>query len=255
MDEDAAAGEPTEPTRTDSTGTAARLVYGTVSDKTFASKRKKESNALAHFSYYLQNKRGIQTPVNDLAPEQIDHDLMGGFLKYLAEDAKRYLKDDSELIAMGSATGYASSVKVYLCNRYRDRTPPPTLARENWSTLLREMSSILVQRHRKDGTKIMNPHESSKEEDRVSIALLCVWKGDVKSAEFLYLNSSMFHCAGRGSECAGTRNDHLSVDITHEPFMDYPMLKHWMPRHKNNKVQVLDIACHRVSRSAVYFPT
>jgi Uma2 family endonuclease len=37
---------------------------------------------------------------------------MGGFLKYLAEDARRYLKEDGELLAMGSATGYASAVNI-----------------------------------------------------------------------------------------------------------------------------------------------
>jgi hypothetical protein len=249
MDEQAAA-EPTE-----FRGTSGRLVYGTVSDKSLGSKRKKEKNALAHFSLYLKIKRGMETPIKDLPPDQIDHDLMGGFLKYLAEDARRYLKEDGDRISMGSATGYASAVKVYLCNLHRDRTPPPTLAKENWSSLLREMSSMLVQRHRKEGTQMVKPHDSSTAEDRKGMALLCVWKGDITSAEFLFLDSCMYHCAGRGSECAGTRTQHLSVEMTHEPFMDYPMLKHWMPRHKNSKVQVLDIACHRVSCSTVNFST
>jgi hypothetical protein len=66
----------------------ARVVYGTVSDKCLASKQKKESNALAHFSVYLKSKRGIHTPIEFLPYDQIDHDLMGGFLKYLAEDAR-----------------------------------------------------------------------------------------------------------------------------------------------------------------------
>jgi hypothetical protein len=233
----------------------ARVVYGTVSDKCLASKQKKESNALAHFSVYLKSKRGIHTPIEFLPYDQIDHDLMGGFLKYLAEDARRYLKEDGDLLAMGSATGYASAVKIYLCNHHRDRAPPPTLAKENWAILVREMSSMLVQRHRKEGTQTVKPHDSSTDEDRKGMALLCVWKGDVTSAEFLFLDSCMFHCAGRGSECAGTRTHHLSVEMTHEPFMDYPILKHWMPRHKNSKVQVLDIACHRVSPSNVYFCT
>jgi hypothetical protein len=50
MDEQAAA-EPTE-----FRGTSGRLVYGTVSDKSLGSKRKKEKNALAHFSLYLKIK-------------------------------------------------------------------------------------------------------------------------------------------------------------------------------------------------------
>jgi hypothetical protein len=55
MDEQAVA----EPTA------AARLLYGTVSDKKFASKRKKESNALTHFGFYLSKKRGIETPIKN----------------------------------------------------------------------------------------------------------------------------------------------------------------------------------------------
>jgi hypothetical protein len=39
-----------------------RLAYGTVSDKKFASKKKKEANALKHFQLYLIKMRGIQTP-------------------------------------------------------------------------------------------------------------------------------------------------------------------------------------------------
>jgi hypothetical protein len=166
MDEQAAA-VPAEPTKFRGTSSAC-LVHGTVSDKSLASKRKKESNALAHFSFYLKIKRGIQTPIKDLPPDQIDHDLMGGFLKYLAEDARRYLKEDGDLISMGSATGYASAVKVYLCNLHQDRTPPLTLTKENWSSLLKEMSSMLLQRHQKEGTQMVKPHDSSMAED---------WKG------------------------------------------------------------------------------
>jgi hypothetical protein len=123
MDDQDGAAEPTSTTRTP---------YGTVSDKKFASKRKKEGNALKHFECYLRTKRGIHTPPKDIPTDQIDHDLMGGFLKYLAQDARKYLKEDGELISMGSATGYASSVKVYLCSIHRDRAPPPTLEKENW---------------------------------------------------------------------------------------------------------------------------
>jgi hypothetical protein len=241
MDQEASA----EPTSAD------RLPYGTVSDKKFASKRKKESNALKHFAVYLSKMRGIEIPIKDIPPDQIDHDLMGGFLKYLAEDAKKYHQDDGDLIFIGSATGYASSIKVYLCIIHRDQAPPATLARENWSILLREMSSILVQRHRKAGTPMVSPHESSTDEDREAMALLCVWKADAKSAEFLFLDLCMYHCAGRGSECAGTRKQHLKVEMKHEMFMDYPMLSHWMSRDKNSKVQQLDIACHRVSQYAL----
>lgn len=226
-----------------------RLAYGTVSDKKFASKKKKEANALKHFQFYLIKMRGIQTPIKDILPGQIDHDLMGGFLKYLAVDARKYLNEDGDLISMGTATGYASSVKVYLCSIHRNRTPPPTLAKENWSTLLREMSSILVQHHRKEGTPMVNPHESSTDEDREVMALLCVWKADSHSSEFLFLDSCMYHCAGRGSECAGARKQHIHVEKKHEMFMDYPMLTQWMSRDKNSKVQLLDIACHRVRKA------
>lgn len=250
MDEHAAAAEPSTPEPAAAVPTAAsRLLYGTVSDKKFSSKRKKENNALAHFVFYLSKKQGIETPVKNLLPEEIDHDLMGGFLKYLAEDARKYLKEDEGFPSLSSAMGYASSVKVFLCSIHHDRTPPPVLAKDNWSILLREMSSILVQRHKKTGTAMVYPHESSTDEDRKAMALLCVWKGDMNSAEFLYLNSSMYHCAGRGSECAGTRKQHLHVQMKHEMFMDYPMLSHWMSRDKDSKVQQLDIACHRVSQS------
>jgi hypothetical protein len=109
------------------------------------------------------------------------------------------------------------------------------------------MSSILIQRHKKDGTPTVNPHESSTDEDREGMALLCVWKADTDSAEFLFLDSCMYHCAGRGSECAGSRKQHLRVEKKHEMFMDYPMLIHWMSRDKNSHVQKLDIACHKVS--------
>jgi hypothetical protein len=221
--------------------------------KKIASKRKKEGTALTHFGFYLSKKRGIATPIKDIPPDQIDHDLMGGFLKYLALDARKYFKEDGDLISMGSATGYASSVKVYLCSIHRDRAPPPTLGKENWSILMREMSSILVQRHRKAGTPMVKPHESSTDGDRKGLALLCVWKADIDSAEFLFLDSCMYHCAGCGSECAGTRKQHLHVAMKHEMFMDYPMLSHWMSRDKNSKVQELDIACHRVSQSMSSF--
>jgi hypothetical protein len=156
---------------------------------------------------------------------------------------------------MGSATGYASSIKVYLCSIHRDKAPPPTLAKENWSILLREMSTILVHRHKKDGTPTVNPHESSTDEDREAMAMLCVWKADTDSAEFLFLGSCMYHCAGRGSECAGSRKNHLRVVKKHEAFMDYRMLNHWMSRDKNTIVQKLDIACHRVSQSMSFLPT
>jgi hypothetical protein len=76
MDEDGAAVAPTANTT--------RLAYGTVSDKKFSSKRKKEANALKHFQCYLK-KRGIQTLPKDIPVAEIDHDLMGGFLKYMEQ--------------------------------------------------------------------------------------------------------------------------------------------------------------------------
>jgi hypothetical protein len=178
MDEHAAAAEPStpEPPAAAVPTAASRLLYGTVSDKKFSSKRKKENKALAHFVFYLSKKRGIETPVKNLLPEEIDHDLMGGFLKYLAEDARKYLKEDEDFLSLSSAMGYASSVKVFLCSIHCDRTPPPTLAKDNWSILLREMSSILVQRHKKTGTAMVKPHESSTDEDHKGMALNGAWK-------------------------------------------------------------------------------
>lgn len=101
-----------------------------------------------------------------------------------------------------------------------------------------------------------NPHEASTDEDRESLALTCVWKGDADSAEFYALNVVMYHAPGRhapgqSSEVARSQKQHLTVKEKHEPFLNYPVVSHWLQQHKNNKEQDLDMFPHRVSDSGV----
>jgi hypothetical protein len=210
------------------------------------SKHGKENNSVKHFAYYLKNHREFKPPT-DLDYEDITHDLMGGFMHYLANDAHQYCNPEKELLMFNSTLGYASAAKGYIINKFRDQDVPACLKPEHWSKLLFQMTSTFYERARRSGDPLVNPHEASTPEDREALATMCVWKGDASGAEFFFLNTAMMQCVGRGSEVAASRKKDLSAPQQTEPTINYEIINHYLQHHKNNKDQDLSIFPHRVS--------
>lgn len=221
--------------------------YGNILDNVSNSKASKESSAIKHFKLYLTKHRKCTTLPELLPFSSINSDLIGGFMKYLGEDAHAYLDDTNDLLSYETASGYASSVKGYFVSRFRDHGTPPVMQAESWKQLRLELSKIFVNRHKKKGTPMSSPRECSTDEDRDSISVVGLWDGSSQAAEFMFLNVSMFSASGRGSEVAGTRKSHLKHQMYNEEYIRYPRINLYIQRSKNAKEQDLGMYIHRVS--------
>ena len=104
-------------------------------------------------------------------------DLIGNFFNYLAFDAAKYLNKKKGLIAYDSATGYASAIKVYFLNRFRDKQPLLVFADPQWRKLRNLLLTKCKERARRTGQRITTPKVASTNDDREAMADACLWFG------------------------------------------------------------------------------
>ena len=228
--------------------------YGNITNHTTKSRKDKESNALTHFKYYLIHHRNYNTDVEDIQFDSVNDDLIGGFMEYLAKDAHKYCNPAKDLLAFESATGYASSVKAYFCEKFKHQgyiVSPRVFQEDSWRPMRRQLQSVFRDRNRLTGEKMSNPRPHSTDQDRDTVALVCVWKGDATSSEFWALGNTMYAGAGRGSEVASARKVHFTIIQSQERYLSYPRCNLWVQRSKNGVSQDLAMYIHRVRTAPV----
>jgi len=173
-------------------------------------------------------------------------DLIGNFFNYLAFDASKYKKNKG-LIAYDSATGYASAVKVFFLNRFRDKQPLLVFCDPSWRKLRNLLHTKFKERARRTGQRITTPKVASTDDDRKAMANACFWLGTAEAAEFHGLNVSLYHLIGRGREVSTLKPEDLSVTSANEDHLNHQVISVSIQRDKDGPLQELAIYPHRHS--------
>lgn len=239
--------DPVEEEEEEEDGPVVLAPYGSMEPRD--SKAAKQAYGLLHFDHYLKHHREAPWADHTQVPyENLNHDLIEGFMNYLGKDAHQRRNPALPLLMFHSATGYASSVKTYYCTvLYKDRPTPPVFEQAKWHTLRKDLCKMVVDRVKAEGSKLANSKAAATLEDIAQMALLCLWLGNGRAAEFLAIQSSMVTFSGRGSEVAGMRKDHLTAQFHSEQYMDYTRVKQFIHRHKTSVEQDCASYPHRVS--------
>ena len=149
-------------------------------------------------------------------------------------------------LSLNSSIGYLSSIKSYFLNLYRKLPTPPVFQKEHWSRILSCVTSAYIEQSKATGNALVNPHDSATEEDIISMANLCAWTGSAKYANFHFLTTTMVHAAGRGSEVALAKLEHVRTRYIDEFTVKATVLNLVLNRHKTGTVQDLHIYPHKV---------
>ena len=182
-----------------------------------ASSESNSANALKHLDFFLASYcKKIKAP--PIQSRQLTYhgtktsgtyaeanvwwdDMIGFFFSYLHKDAYKYGDPEKGRIGYETATGYASSVKVFYTNKFRSCGPELNVfSPTKWRELRNKLLAQSKEETKRTGKALVNGHEASEDSDRNAIAIGCYWLGTVEAAEFLHLNNSMMHCSGRGTE-------------------------------------------------------
>lgn len=175
------------------------------------------------------------------------NDLIGNFFNYLAFEAKNYRTKDKDLLGYESATGYASAVKSYFTNKFRDETPLVVFQDANWRKLRNLLATKYSERGKRTGQRISTPREASNGDDRKAMGKACFWLGTVDSAEFHGLNVWIYHLLGRGRDVAILKPEDVSVVCVDEDVHSYRLLEVSLQRDKDGPLQELNLYPHKTS--------
>ena len=173
----------------------------------------KRTSMASHFNFCLamrtekiRNGEMVGTPIEsfeDVTWEDLNEgSIVGEWASYLQDVARKNMKINQDFISYSTATGYMSSFKCALIDKFHKKGVPAQFESQIWSQMLakiRQSKFQYAQKHKKRmfGSKIA----ASKEDNRGLVALV-LWKGSVQNAEFMMLFHSMIHNCGRGSEIA-----------------------------------------------------
>ncbi len=237
---------------------------GDIRDDQGNSHKDKQSNALKHLNYFLkmyaEQKGDTYVRAEDLTFEPTTEsigwwdDMIGCFFSYLAKHARQQCDNGRERVAYNTATGYASSVKAYYCNKFRKLpTGIPIFEANRWKALRVRLLSNYEEENRQTGKSLVNPHEASTKQDRVAIAIGCMWLNTPRSAQFLHINNTMFQYCGRGSEVSLDRRSRISTTEVIEGPYQYHILQSLLKRQKFGKETHKAIYPHKDSIHQDYY--
>lgn len=237
----------------------------------FASYDSKLLNALKHLDIFLTSYckkikapriqcrnlayHGIKTSGTFEEANMWWDDMIGNFFSYLHKDAYKYGDPDKGRISYETATGYASSVKVYFIDQFRHCGPELTVfSSTKWRELRNKLLAQFKEETKSTGKALVNGHEASEDSDRDAIAIGCYWLGSVEAAEFLHLNNTMMQCSGRGTEVSLLTKDSIKASDVNELCYSYKILKIDLTRQKDGPRQSISVYPHRDSiHQDVYF--
>jgi len=251
-------------------GTFSALTHMHIGDDMRNSKKVKQNSALSHCNNFLKSYMPAKTekkevevyvPLQELKLAQIPppksrderspewfSEMIGCFFYYLATNASKHCSSSRGRISYNTATGYASSIKAYLTNKFRDsQVEIPCFKPTIWKSLRVKLLNAFQDEKQKTGETLTNPHDASSSRDRQAIAVGCLWTNDAQFAEFWQLNNTMTHLSGRSSEVALLRVNHIEEVTVNEFNYQYEILQLLLKRHKNHKEQTLPVFPHRDS--------
>ena len=164
------------------------------------SAKAKARSAFMHCNYFLRRYMPTETkkkpkeafiPLQDLNLSKNPSDdgdcnqksaqwfseMIGCFFYYLANEAYVRCKPAYGRIAYNSATGYASSVKSYLTNKFRDiPVEIPAFKQSVWASYRAKLLNAYHEEGTKSGKSLTNPHKASTAKDWQAIAVGCMWQ-------------------------------------------------------------------------------
>ena len=127
------------------------IFYGDAHDDLLASSVDKQSNALAHFNYFLKTYcvqiginiveaaaipyRGIPHQASNNGIFEFWDKMIGAFFTYMGTSAMCYLNPKGRRLAYQSATQYCSSIKVFFANKFRNEPDIPVFQPMQWKKL------------------------------------------------------------------------------------------------------------------------
>ena len=171
--------------------------------------------------------------------------MIGSFFSYLRKDAYKCGDPDKGRGSYETATGYASSVKIYYTTKFRNSGPELNVfGTTKWRELQNRLLSQFKEETKSTGTALVNGHEASEDSDRNAIAIGCYWLGTVEAAEFLHLNNTMMQCSGRGTEVSLLTKSSIRASDVNELCYSYNILKIDLTRQKDGPRQSISIFPH-----------
>jgi hypothetical protein len=158
-----------------------------IRDKHLASSESKTANALKHLDIFLTsyckkikasliNSRqltyyGIKTSGTIEEANVWWGDMIGNFFRYLQNDAYKYGDPEKDRVMYETATGYASSVKVFYINKFRTCGPELNVfSSTKWRELCNKLLAQSKEETKRTGKALINGHEASEDSDRNAIA-------------------------------------------------------------------------------------
>jgi hypothetical protein len=237
------------------------IFYGDARDDPLASSADKQSNALAHFNFFLKTYcvqiginiveaavvpyHGIPLQSSQKATFEFWDKMIGAFFSYMGTSAMCFLNPKGRRLAYQSATQYCSSVKVFFTNKFRNETPIPVFQPEQWKKLRDNLRGKYREGSRASGKPMTEGKASSTHEDREAMATGCIWLGTAESAEFWHLLNTSYHCSGRGSEVSLVTPDGTTIFEVNEDVYRYSILQTDVQRQKDGPFQSVKIYPHR----------
>jgi uncharacterized protein YdbL (DUF1318 family) len=180
--------------------------------------------------------------------------MFGHFFTYLARYAYKSNNKAKGRVAHETASGYASSLKAYYENKFRDSGLEISVFRESiWRKLRAQLYAQYQEHKRLTGEKLVNPHEASSDKDQRAIATGCIWSNSATAAEFWHINNSMTHFSGRCSEVALNLKSHIRPIQMNELNHTYNTIEVSLNRHKNGVEQQIPVFVHRDHWSQCFF--
>jgi hypothetical protein len=210
-----------------------------------ASTKEKANNALKHFEFYASQHFGKIIKADNVSYDELNQDLFGGLATYLATSAHYYRDPRKGLLSLNSAQGYLSAIKMHYVNKYREFREPSVFSKEHWSRIKAGVNSEFVERSKRTGKELVQSREGATDDDIIAMHSLCAWNAEQWSAEFMHFNNSMINLAGRGSEIAHTRHEHVTTTLLDEMIMKCKVLQHYCNRFKTGTIQDLHVFCHK----------
>lgn len=116
---------------------------------------------------------------------------------------------------------------------------------EQWKVLRKQLLSMYKENCRKAGKKLVNGHEGSSEDDRVTIGTSCIWIGDGRSAQFFAFENAKYYAAGRCHEISLLEVKDVTLKEVNENGRSFRVLAVKVDRDKQGGSQTLPLFPHR----------
>ena len=94
---------------------------------------------------------------------------------------------------------------------------------------------------------MVNAHENVPVEEQKALAVVCLWEGTSKAADFFALNKMLYHLVARCCEASAQKKSKLNLFIKEEDNRKIPCLAFNVERHKTSHFQDILVFCHKSS--------